>query len=108
VLTVHCSVIFSIHFVLAVFSIFFGPSNAEMISDEESYTNDKGKAPAHHQQWEMMRIPDTPGTTGGLKSPATPRTRAFNSLGGDGGGLPFREQFPPPPTKPIKEKGRFF
>jgi len=79
--------------------------------DSEMYTDDKGKAPANReQQWEMMRIPDTPGTTGGLKSPVpvTPRTRAFNSL--EGGGLPFREHFPPPPTKAVKEKGkgRFF
>ncbi|KAL9094579.1 MAG: hypothetical protein Q9165_003138 [Trypethelium subeluteriae] len=38
------------------------------------------------QQWEMLRqmprTPRTPGTTGGLKSPITPRTQAFNTLGG--------------------------
>lgn len=32
--------------------------------------------------WELQQLPRTPGTTGGLKSPMTPRTRAFESLGG--------------------------
>ena len=31
----------------------------------------------------MHQVPATPGTTGGLKSPATPRTMAFNTLSGD-------------------------
>lgn len=35
---------------------------------------------ARHQPWEMLEAPKTPGTTGGLKSPTTPRTRAFNAL----------------------------
>lgn len=41
------------------------------------------------QQWEMGNVPPTPGTTGGLKSPMTPRTKAFNQLGGD---LPLRNE----------------
>lgn len=31
----------------------------------------------------MGQVPPTPGTTGGLKSPTTPRTMAFNTLSGD-------------------------
>jgi len=31
----------------------------------------------------MMQVPPTPGTTGGLKSPTTPRTMAFQTLGGE-------------------------
>jgi hypothetical protein len=39
--------------------------------------------------WELQQLPRTPGTTGGMKTPMTPRTRAFQSLGGSmGGGQP--------------------
>ena len=31
-----------------------------------------------------MVAPNTPGTTGGLKSPTTPRTNAYNQLSGLG------------------------
>ena len=31
----------------------------------------------------MMQVPPTPGTTGGLKSPTTPRTMAFQTLSGE-------------------------
>jgi hypothetical protein len=33
--------------------------------------------------WELQQLPRTPGTVGGMKSPMTPRTRAFNDLGGE-------------------------
>ncbi|KAL8962407.1 MAG: hypothetical protein Q9193_001181 [Seirophora villosa] len=36
--------------------------------------------------WEMTHVPATPGTTGALKSPMTPRTTAFNTLSGKMGG----------------------
>jgi len=106
--TVFMLAIFAVHVILSIHSMLM-PSEKKVITDDESeYNDDKGKSPAtREQQWEMMRIPDTPGTTGGLKSPVTPRTRAFNTLGG-GGDLPLRQHFPPPPTKPVKEKGRFF
>ena len=39
---------------------------------------------ARHQPWEMLETPRTPGTAGGLKSPTTPRTRAFNVLSSKG------------------------
>lgn len=44
---------------------------------------DAGEWP--EREWEMVRIPDAPGTTGGMKSPlppVTPRTQAFNALDG--------------------------
>lgn len=31
----------------------------------------------------MSQVPPTPGTSGGLKSPTTPRTMAFETLSGD-------------------------
>jgi hypothetical protein len=36
--------------------------------------------------WELQQLPRTPGTVGGMKSPMTPRTMAFNSLGGEEAG----------------------
>lgn len=57
-----------------------------------------GKEPEEERQWEMVRIPETPGTTGGLKSPMSPispRTRAFNELDGGGTNLPLREKYAP-------------
>lgn len=43
------------------------------------------------QQWEMGNIPPTPGTAvpAGM-NPMTPRTKAFNALGGD---LPLRDRY---------------
>ncbi len=71
----------------------------EVDPDEEAMSPFAGsKIPEEEErQWEMVRIPDTPGTTGGLKSPMTPmtpRTKAFNVLEG-GGGLPLREKLGP-------------
>ncbi|KAL8989301.1 MAG: hypothetical protein Q9177_001785 [Variospora cf. flavescens] len=40
---------------------------------------------AHERPWEMNQVPATPGTTGGMKSPMTPRTTAFNTLSGSMG-----------------------
>jgi hypothetical protein len=54
----------------------------------------KAQEEPEEHQWEMVRIPETPGTTGGLKSPITPRTKAFNVLEG-GRDLPLREKFAP-------------
>ena len=39
-----------------------------------------------------MMPPATPGTTGGLKSPMTPRTTAFNTLSGKMGGGKGKEK----------------
>jgi len=70
--------------------------------EEESYYDVKGKGP--DRQWEMVPIPETPGTAYGGSfplSPTTPRTRAFNTLQGDI--RPPKPAFPPPPKKARKK-----
>lgn len=42
------------------------------------------------QQWEMQQYQRVPGTAGGMKSPMTPRTVAFNVLGGGSRDLHLR------------------
>src|ERR1700712_3333236 len=100
------SVLFAAHIFVALHSMLFAPTKKGDVEEQETYTESKGKEPMveDEQQWEMVRIPETPGTVNGMTdfplSPTTPRTRAFNTLGGDRGRLPSRDQhFPPPPTK---------
>ena len=75
------SIISFTYFLFSLYSLlapFFGSSSRKSkISDSESPVEER------QQPWEMIQIPVTPGTTGGLKSPATPRTMAFNTLSGD-------------------------
>lgn len=87
------SILFGIHILLAAHSMVFAP---EFDPDEDAMSPFAStKIPEEEErQWEMVRIPDTPGTTGGLKSPMTPRTKAFNVLEG-GGDLPLREKYTP-------------
>ncbi|MCJ1272380.1 hypothetical protein MMC21_000166 [Puttea exsequens] len=70
--------LYTIYLLLTIISLYpnksFRNSRSSKISDGESA----------HQPWEMMDAPRTPGTTGGLKSPTTPRTTAFNTLSGNG------------------------
>lgn len=49
--------------------------------------------------WELQQLPRTPGTAGGmyLKSPMTPRSRAFGDLEG-GGGAGFQHEYKPHPS----------
>ena len=60
------------------------------------------------QQWEMLRqmprTPRTPGTTGGLKSPVTPRTQAFNSLGGS----PNAAGSSPGPSRTLPLRDKYY
>jgi hypothetical protein len=79
-------VIFSIHIFLALQTIVFGPKPGNTDDDGESSVVSTSKmntpvTPA--REWEMVKIPQTPGTIGGMKSPITPRTRAFRELEGD-------------------------
>ena len=79
---------------LAGQAMLFAP---EVDPDEEAmspFASAKTAELQEEQQWEMVRIPETPGTTGGLKSPMTPRTKAFNVLDG-GSDLPLRDKFTP-------------
>ncbi|KAF1841314.1 uncharacterized protein K460DRAFT_291356 [Cucurbitaria berberidis CBS 394.84] len=47
------------------------PYDNEMTADEQ-----------WQHMWELQQLPRTPGTVGGMKSPMTPRTRAFGDLEG--------------------------
>ncbi|KAI9727587.1 MAG: hypothetical protein M1834_008026 [Cirrosporium novae-zelandiae] len=72
-------------------------------TEPESPSQEKAMATQEQQQWEMRSVPPTPGTTGAMKSPmppVTPRTMAFNALGGSP--VP---QFDPPP-KVARKGGR--
>jgi hypothetical protein len=92
-----------VQILFALHSIFFAPGKKSDDPEEtDTYTESKGKEPmVDEQQWEMVRIPETPGAGRDFPlSPTTPRTRAFNTLGG---GRPAGNQhFPPPPTKAKK------
>ncbi|KAJ4373793.1 hypothetical protein N0V83_002532 [Neocucurbitaria cava] len=50
------------------------PYDNEMTADEQ-----------WQHMWELQQLPRTPGTVGGMKSPMTPRTRAFTDLEGQPG-----------------------
>ena len=52
------------------------PYDNEMTADEQ-----------WQHMWELQQLPRTPGTVGGMKSPMTPRTRAFTDLEGNQGGF---------------------
>jgi hypothetical protein len=76
--------LFVLHLILAIYSMLFAPPHST--DDDEQSISSTGKGRASdmptEREWEMVRIPDTPGTVGGMKSPITPRTRAFNDLDG--------------------------
>jgi hypothetical protein len=85
-LTLYCA-----QLLLAIFSMFFAPVPLATDSDSEKSTGKGRMTEVPEREWEMVRIPDTPGTTGGIKSPMnpmnpmnpmTPRTTAFHALGG--------------------------
>ncbi|KAL6712644.1 hypothetical protein ACN47E_000521 [Coniothyrium glycines] len=46
------------------------------------YDNEMTAEEQWQHMWELQQLPRTPGAIGGLKSPMTPRTRAFNELDG--------------------------
>jgi len=91
---------FAIHALVSIWSMI--PSKEQKIAHAERVAEkqaekekwspiDEGMTAEQQWQhmWELQQLPRTPGTAGGMKSPMTPRTQAFNSLGG---GLPLREQ----------------
>lgn len=79
IVTVFMLTVFAAHVILSIHSILFSPPKKVIFDDDSDvYNDEKGKAPiSQRQQWEMMRIPDTPASVGGLKSPMTPGTRAY-------------------------------
>ncbi|KAI4260096.1 MAG: hypothetical protein LQ352_000475 [Teloschistes flavicans] len=71
---------------LAVFVVYFALSLYSLVRPPRSYSLARGKSgdveSPQQRPWEMMQVPATPGTAGGLMSPTTPRTTAFNTLSG--------------------------
>jgi hypothetical protein len=71
------------------------------------YDNEMTAEEQWQHMWELQQLPRTPGTAGGMKSPGfapiTPRTRAFQNLGGGApdvnvGGYYQQEHVPKLPT----------
>lgn len=54
--------------------------------ESSPYDNEMTAEEQWQHMWELQQLPRTPGTIGGMKSPMTPRTQAFNSLGGEEAG----------------------
>ncbi|KAI4171749.1 MAG: hypothetical protein LQ343_004000 [Gyalolechia ehrenbergii] len=72
---------------LALFLTYFILSFYSLIPSRSSKLSTCSDTESQQQRpWEMAEVPPTPGTTGGLKSPMTPRTTAFNTLSGKMGG----------------------
>lgn len=116
------SALFAAHLILAIWSMIptkqqrharntSVESTAEMakqslaagMSPEQQWEQHRWQPQHQQQQWEMQHYPRSPGSTGGLKSPMTPRSVAFHALDGNGGSgdLPLRGQ----PYQPY-EPGR--
>lgn len=54
--------------------------------ESSPYDNEMTAEEQWQHMWELQQLPRTPGTIGGMKSPMTPRTQAFNNLGGEEAG----------------------
>lgn len=75
--------LFLAYLILSIYSLI--PSRSPSSSRKSSNTESEVES-GHQRPWEMAQVPPTPGTTGGLKSPMTPRTTAFHTLSGKMGG----------------------
>jgi len=116
--TVVMLALFSFHVILAIWSMIPTKEQKAARASKIMAEKEKEMSPSSditteqhwQQQWELQQFPrspylpyaelpvDTPGTTGGMKSPMTPRTLAFNNLAG-GSDLPLREhRFQPFPA----------
>lgn len=71
------STIFVVYLILSLISLYPTASHRASVSSKRSDPESQS------HPWEMMQVPPTPGATGGLKSPTTPRTMAFQTLGGE-------------------------
>ncbi|KAL8649336.1 MAG: hypothetical protein Q9226_005620 [Calogaya cf. arnoldii] len=92
--------LFFIYFVLSIWSL-LAPVTRR---NRKLSTASSEDAEAQSQRpWEMTQVlpPQTPGTAGGLKSPMTPRTTAFNTLSGKMGGAKEKKK-----TRMGKGKGK--
>ena len=71
------SILFVVYTILSLISLY--PTASHRASIRSSSSDPESQS----RPWEMMQVPQTPGITGGLKSPTTPRTMAFQTLGGE-------------------------
>ncbi|KAL8733858.1 MAG: hypothetical protein Q9166_001846 [cf. Caloplaca sp. 2 TL-2023] len=85
--TIMLCALFTIYLILSLYSL-LAPVGSAMRSRKDSTTSEDPEAQDQQRPWEMTQVqpPPTPGTTGGIKSPMTPRTTAFNTLSGKMGG----------------------
>ncbi|TKA68888.1 hypothetical protein B0A49_09898 [Cryomyces minteri] len=102
IVTILMMVLFALHICLAVWSMVptEEQKRARTTHVEMGAIQEYSPEPAYtaEQKREGQQLPRNLGTTGGLRSPMTPRTVAFNVLGGGGrpeagGGLPLREKY---------------
>ncbi|CAF9903111.1 MAG: hypothetical protein HETSPECPRED_000120 [Heterodermia speciosa] len=77
-ITILLCALFAVYLLFSLASLYptraFRSSRASKLADTDSEAA---------RPWEMSQVPPTPGTSGGMKSPITPRTMAFNTLSGD-------------------------
>ena len=71
------SILFLVYFIYSLVCLY--PTRSFRAERSSKIADDAESA----HPWEMSQVPPTPGTTGGLKSPTTPRTMAFQTLSGD-------------------------
>ncbi|KAL8892325.1 MAG: hypothetical protein Q9205_000175 [Flavoplaca limonia] len=81
--TVMLCALFFVYFVISIWSL-LAPAAGSVIRHRKLSTASEDAEAQSQRPWEMTQVqpPPTPGTTGGLKSPMTPRTTAFNTLSG--------------------------
>ena len=72
------SALFTVQIILSLVSLY--PTKSWRQARRSKLTDQE----ARYQPWEMLEAPKTPGTAGGLRSPTTPRTKAFNILSSKG------------------------
>ncbi|KAL8919259.1 MAG: hypothetical protein Q9172_005076 [Xanthocarpia lactea] len=79
--------LFAVYVILSIWSL-LAPAGAAIRHRKLSTASSSDAEAQAQRPWEMTQVhpPPTPGTTGGLKSPMTPRTTAFNTLSGKMGG----------------------
>ncbi|PSN69958.1 hypothetical protein BS50DRAFT_631918 [Corynespora cassiicola Philippines] len=98
--------IYAFHVLLAGYSLYpteqerteYETKRAEKKAQKEKWAaisspdNEMTAEEQWQHMWELQQLPRTPGTAGALKSPMTPRTRAFESLSGVEAGYQQQQQ----------------